>query len=49
MEMKRTTSVALVGTVVALALTQMNVLSVVLGAAIGCIGYALMPRETIQR
>lgn len=47
--MRRTTSVALVGTVMALAATQIGVLAALLGAVIGGIGYALMPRDTIQR
>jgi hypothetical protein len=47
--MKRVTSVALVGAVVALALTQISVVAALAGAAIGGIGYALMPRNTIQR
>lgn len=43
------TSVGLVGGAVALALTQMSLASVLAGLAIGVIGHALMPRETIQR
>lgn len=47
--MKAVTSVALAGSVAALALTQMSVGSLLAGLAIGGLGYALMPRSTIQR
>jgi hypothetical protein len=49
--MKPITSVTLVGSVAALALTltQISVMAVLAGAAIGGIAYALMPRDTIQR
>ena len=47
--MKPVASLALAGSVAALALTHMSVGSLLAGLAIGGIGYALMPRSTIQR
>ena len=47
--MKPVTSLALMGSVVALALTQASVETVLAGVVLGGIGYALMPRSTIQR
>lgn len=47
--LNRTTSVALLGTVVAVVATQLGTLAAILGAALGGLGYALMPRNTIQR
>ncbi|MBL8447059.1 MAG: hypothetical protein JNJ44_06560 [Zoogloeaceae bacterium] len=49
MMLKRTTSVPLLGTVVAVVATQLGALTAVLGAVLGGLGYALMPRNTIQR
>ena len=49
MEMKPATSLALAVAAVALALTQISVVAVLGGLAIGGIGFALMPRNTIQR
>jgi hypothetical protein len=51
MEMKPVTSLALVGSVaaVALTLTQISIIAVLAGAALGGIAYALRPRDTIQR
>ena len=47
--MKPVTSLALLGSAVALALTQISVAAVLAGAALGGLGYVLMPRSTIQR
>jgi hypothetical protein len=47
--MKPTTSLVLAVAAVALALTQTSVAAVLAGVAIGGIGFALMPRKTIQR
>lgn len=48
-KLKAVSPLALAGGVVALALTQVSVLAVLAGLAVGMIGFALMPSDTVQR